>query len=570
MPRQLALTQPTFPGMNDIEASIGELAEAGIEERGAIFTKPAVVDLILDLVGYSSDRRLFDKRLLEPSFGHGSFLLPAIDRLLASWQRLGSGKCDELLNAITAVELHRGSFNNTRTAVLQKLADAGIGNENAQSIADQWMVHSDFLLERITPGFDFVAGNPPYVRIERVPPLLMQEYRKRFATMFDRADIYVAFWERSLDLLAEQGKLGFICADRWTKNRYGGPLREKIATGFHLESYIDMNGVDAFESDVIAYPAIAIIGRTTPGSTKVVCDPSIASLESLSKQLSGDAPDSTSVTTVQDLASGSAPWMISQSPASELLKQLEASFPTIEEAGCRVGIGVATGADKVFIGPYETLDVEDERKLPLATTKDITSGRVKWKGQGIVNPFTETGHLAPLESYPRFRRYMESHQEKLRSRHVAKRAPKNWYRTIDRIHTDLTQEPKLLIPDIKGVANIVVEEGRLYPHHNLYYITSSNWDIEALKVVLLTGIAHLFVSSYSTKMRGGFLRFQAQHLRRVRLPLWQSLGTDMQQELKQLAKGATGSDPVELVAAIYGMNAKQRAALAEHAKEAVT
>ncbi len=41
----------------------------------------------------------------------------------------------------------------------------------------------------------------------------MAEYRKRYFTIYDRADIYVPFIELSLRLLAETGKLGFICAD---------------------------------------------------------------------------------------------------------------------------------------------------------------------------------------------------------------------------------------------------------------------------------------------------------------------------------------------------------------------
>lgn len=87
----------------------------------------------------------------------------------------------------------------------------------------------------------------------------------------------------------------------------------------------------------------------------------------------------------------------------------------------------------------------------------------------------------------------------------------------------MTHQPKLLIPDIKGVASIVLDEGRLYPHHNLYHITSREWPLVALQRVLLSGIARLFVRAYSTKMRGGCLRFQAQYLRRIRLPRWENL-----------------------------------------------
>jgi hypothetical protein len=63
----------------------------------------------------------------------------------------------------------------------------------------------------------------------------------------------------------------------------------------------------------------------------------------------------------------------------------------------------------------------------------------------------------------------------------------------------------------------VFEEGRYYPHHNLYYIVSDEWDLHALQAVLLSGIARLFISIYSTKMRGGVVN-AAQLLRSEFLP----------------------------------------------------
>ena len=96
----------------------------------------------------------------------------------------------------------------------------------------------------------------------------------------------------------------------------------------------------------------------------------------------------------------------------------------------------------------------------------------------------------------------------------------------------MAQQPKLLIPDIKGEAQVVFEGGRLYPHHNLYFIVSAEWDLHALQAVLLSGIARFFVSTYSTKMRGGYLRFQAQYLRRIRVPLWEKVSPEMRSVLK--------------------------------------
>ena len=95
-----------------------------------------------------------------------------------------------------------------------------------------WLRNDDFLLADIRSRFDFVVGNPPYIRQELIPDRLIAEYRSRYETIYDRADLYIPFIERSLKLLKDGGLLGFICADRWMKNKYGGPLRAMVARGY--------------------------------------------------------------------------------------------------------------------------------------------------------------------------------------------------------------------------------------------------------------------------------------------------------------------------------------------------
>ena len=155
----------------------------------------------------------------------------------------------------------------------------------------------------------------------------------------------------------------------------------------------------------------------------------------------------------------------------------------------------------------------------------------------MVNPFADDGSLVDLRHYPRLQRHLEAHREVVMGRHCAQKIPANWYRTIDRITPSLAARPKLLIPDIKGEAHVVFESGALslYPHHNLYYVVSDDWDMRALQAVLLSSLTRLFVATYSTKMRGGFLRFQAQYLRRIRLPRWADVSEALRAELSDAA-----------------------------------
>lgn len=556
---ELLLDQPGLPGMCQVTDAVRELAHgSGVEERGAIFTRPEVVEFILDLVGYAPEADLYNKSLLEPSFGSGEFLLAAVSRLLSSTEaaRQRGVKTPPLDGCIRAVELHASSFAQTRAQVEELLVSGGIKAAEASRLASKWLAHSDFLLAPLPESFDFVIGNPPYVRQELIPAALLREYRRRYATLYDRADLYIPFIERGLRLLKPGGKLSFICADRWMKNRYGGPLRALVASDFHLQAYVDMFDTPAFHSEVVAYPAITMIERASPGPTLVAARPKIetAYLRDLAQALRGQAKKlPASVHRLDGVANGDEPWVLQFSDATRLVRRIEQAFPALEEAGCKVGIGVATGADKAYVGMLDELEVEPSRKLPLAMTRDISTGRVEWRGFGVINPFTDEGPLVDLRDFPKLAAHLEAHRGAIAGRHVAKKDEKRWYRTIDRITPSLARRPKLLIPDIKGDAQVVYEEGLLYPHHNLYYVVSDAWDLRALQAVLLSSLTRLFIATYSTKMRGGFLRFQAQYLRRIRLPLWEDVPRPLRARLVKAAKALDISACDAATFELYGL-----------------
>lgn len=548
----------------EIEAAISHMSKRDETDRGAIFTRPEVVDAILDLSGYRSDRPLHTMRLLEPSFGAGDFLLRATQRLWSSFVRDGGGPStavDVLRKAITAVELHPETFILTARRLHDQLTLQGLHPSDAETLCKAWLIQDDFLLARLEGPFDFAVGNPPYVRQERIPTTLLNEYRRRFRTLYDRADLYVPFFERALDLLGDDGVLGYICANRWLKNRYGGPLREKITNGYWLKYFIDMEAVDAFHSEVIAYPAITVLQRTTAKlaiqqSTRAIAADALAaqSLPVLVDSLLDPTHESGAIAEFKLDAVGSAPLLLDDIPRLVLLRRIESTFPTLEQAKCKVGIGVATGCDRVFIDAIDSLPVEPARKLPLVMARDLVDGGIRWGGKGVLNPFDASGQLVPLEAYPRFSRYLLEHKDAVTGRHVAQRNPAGWYRTIDRIQPGLLETPKLLVPDIKGEGVFVIDEGQYYPHHNLYFITSDEWDLHALQTVLRSSLTLMVVATYCTRMAGGFLRFQAQYLRRIRLPHWRDVDESLRGRLSAAATTKTQDEIDSPVFELYGLS----------------
>lgn len=523
--------------------------------HGQVVTKPHIVDLILDLTGYFGDP---SKRLLDPGCGSGAFTIAAALRLVRS--KGVPRSVADFADSILAVEKDCAAADVCRGRLRAALISEGVNHSTAEALANRWVVTGDFLKLPIDRDFEFVVGNPPYVRQEAIPKADLAQYRDKFDCFYDRADLYVAFFEKGLKLLSRSGCLGFICPDRFAKNNYGKKLRALISRDYVVESVLDLAQASPFEPDVTCYPGIFVLRRTTVGAkTRHVdyfrlTDAGPAECEHVRRRESNGAVIyhryDTWFTDEQQ-------WSIESPQHLALLRRLEAENVMLgeEASGCRVGIGVATGADDVFIVEKDFAEVEKDLLMPLVTTADIGSGEVKWQGRYVINPFLgDTPRLIDLAKYPKAERYFTAHRKRLTGRNVAKRDTDRWYRTIDRIYPELRRRPKLLIPDIKAENLIVLEDGRLYPHHNLYYVASDYWDLRALRTILRSCLGKFFVWMYGVKMRGDFLRFQAQYLRRICIPHRMSVSKPQIDKLV-LIDGSNDQDAIDLaVAELYGLS----------------
>ena len=177
----------------------------------------------------------------------------------------------------------------------------------------------------------------------------------------------------------------------------------------------------------------------------------------------------------------------------------------------------------------------------------------RWSGRFLVNPW-EGGRLVDLEEYPGLASYLQRHGTRIRARHVARKRPASWYRTIDRVDPGLQARPKLLLPDLKAAAHPVLDTGGFYPHHNLYYVVSDKWDLEVLGGLLLSDIANLFVGAYCVKMRGGTYRFQAQYLRKIRVPAPDAIDAPTASALAQAFRDRDRAAATDAAAALYGIS----------------
>ena len=532
-----------------------------VQEYGAVFTKSWVVELMLDLCGYVAAEDLPHRVAVEPSCGDGAFLLPMIFRLSLSLRDRG-GHLAEAQGAIRAFDLQEQHVQRARSAAREVLTADGWPADDIDQVVDGWITHGDYLLTYHAQDADLVIGNPPYIRSEDMLPELREAYLRRCKTMTAGSDIFVGFIEAGLKSLRKGGVLCFIVADRWMHNNYGRRLRGLVADCFSVEAVVEMHGVDAFASEVSAYPAVTQIRRARQGEALFAVAREHFG-EAAAQSLGQWAADGTQAQlTTDDFRAARLPqWFQTEavwpsaSPARlAVLEDLNERLHALEDSatGTRVGIGIATGADGVFVTGDGNV-AEADRLVPLIKTGQLRSGVARWHDTWLVNPWADNGSLVDLADYPRMQNYFEGSVLRLKDRHIAKKDSAEWLRTIDKVYPGLREKPKLLLPDMKATIEPVLDEGHGYPHHNLYWVTSDVWDLRVLGGLLLSRVAQMFVEAYGVKMRGGTLRFQAQYLRLIRVPDPESISRDLRTRLVEAFDARDVIYATDLAIAAYGL-----------------
>ena len=524
-------------------------------DKGQIYTRPEVVEFMITAIGLNSVEDFEKARILEPSCGEGEFVVALVRRLLSSFKRRPSIK--KLKGKLLAVDFVSSSIEIARTKVNALLIDRGYKEEEIEVLLDGWFQCCDFLLTDIQGKFTHVIGNPPYVRVESVPKPLLFEYRQRFSTMTDRADLYVAFYEKALSHLEENGKLSFICTDRWTKNTYGRSLRKLISDRYGLELFIDLYGIDAFEKDVMTYPAITQISKRGCEET-ILKHQTTFSLDEANEICQALNGQKTSLQKRKGIVEAGKPWLLGSADELALIHKIEAKYPLLENAGCKVFIGAATGANKIYIiDEKQKQDFEPCRTLPTVTAYELKKGKIDWQGKYLINTYDKNG-VIQLEEFPKLKSYLFKHKEALQTRHVAKNDNNRWFKTIDRVYEERAKSEKLLIPDISSDPVVIYDKGDFHPNNSIYYVCSTEWNLHALRVILLSNITKLFITTYSTKIAKGYLRFQSQHLRKICLPLWDDLSSSLKTELINAGKNDQFDIFTKLSAEAYKLTKKDK------------
>ena len=225
-------------------------------------------------------------KIIDPACGSGAFLIEAFDFLLkynqmiddkifnmTGTKNLFDDTTKEILeNNIFGVDLNKESVEITKLSLWLRTADkdktlATLENNikcGNSLISDKNLSEKGFDWKEEFPevfkegGFDIVIGNPPYVII--FDKKLKKNLEENYETFRRNNDLYSAFFNKGIEILKENGKLGFITPNSFISGDYFKNLRE-LLINYQIVEIINFGNKLIFE-DANVYSAITILNKT--------------------------------------------------------------------------------------------------------------------------------------------------------------------------------------------------------------------------------------------------------------------------------------------------------------------
>ncbi len=173
--------------------------------------------------------------ILDPSCGNGEFLVAAIKRLeQLKVARSTNHQAPPTCN-LHGIEIDGEAANQARVRL-----------EETRTTADLIHIevtHGDFF--DAEPGkppfpntFDTVIGNPPYIRQELIVNKDKVRAHLSTSSVDERSDLYVYFFSRTEQWLADGGRVGFLTSERYLDTQYGRGLQQFLLEHFTIRAVI--------------------------------------------------------------------------------------------------------------------------------------------------------------------------------------------------------------------------------------------------------------------------------------------------------------------------------------------
>ena len=376
-------------------------------------------------------------------------------------------------------------------------------------------------------GFDVVIGNPPYIRqeeIKELKPTLQQNYQCYTGV----ADLFVYFYELSLNLLKPKGHLTYISSNKYFRAGYGEKLRQFLTNSSIIHNLIDFGDYPVFE-EAIAYPSIITLSKAKSKNNQVQA----LSWDETKKQNIAQFATVLEQDGLRIAQENLKPdgWRLESSQNIDLLAKLRnAGKPLGEYVNGRFYRGILTGFNEAFVIDLATRDrLINEHSSSAEVIKPFLRGRdvKRWSvdyedlylikiesSENIEHPWANKLEQEAEQIFTKRYPAIYKHFEQFRTQLIARSDQGRFFWELRSCkYWQEFEQPKIIIPAITNNVEYAPDSLGYYSNDKTSICIPK--DINYTSGILNSALMWWFIQQIAASRQGGFFEFKPAYVSQI-------------------------------------------------------
>lgn len=492
---------------------------------GAIYTPSKIRKRILENC-LSMQQNLSSIRVADIACGCGGFLMD-----VAKYIHEKTGKSYFLVYQENIFGIDIQSYSIERCKILLNLLALSEGECSEFEFnllnADSLDFHSEGWNVSFT-DFDVIVGNPPYVCGRN-----MEDGTKEKTKMYEvcnagSTDLYIPFFQIAIEMIKENGMLGYITMNTFLKSLNARELRKYFMEGSYNISIVDFRGHQVF-SGKSTYTCLFFLKKEKSEMLHYYCDENAE----LSKRSSyTDIPYS-----ILDAEKG---WNLNEHKVASKLESVGIPLAKF----CQSRHGIATLSNKTYIfTPIDENDkfyylekethiyqIEKEMCKDIVNSNklnsDISLDKIKHK---VIFPYQLCDGKAFLidenvmkHKFPMTYKYLESQRDKLARRDKGKGKDYPVWYAYGRTQSLVMPSIKLFFPKIanKPLRCALVNAPNLLLYNGMAFVGEDERKMRILQKIFESNIFWNYIVANSKPYSSGYYSLNGSNIKNFGIPIF--------------------------------------------------
>lgn len=527
-------------GIEEIESVFYlQFTKDTVNDNGIVYTPYYISDYINEQTMLNLEE---NSSLIDLSCGSGAFLLSAVRLFKKKFPNVSV--IDIVEKNIYGVDILDENIYATKLLLILYVLISGEDQAHIEfNLLSKDVFEADILCEfsesNTQGGFNYIVGNPPYVKIQNMNKKLKQTLKDNFLScQSGNYNLFYAFIELSFKMIKPSGRIGYIVPNHLLKMKSAQNLRKVLIDNKYIEKIIDFKDYPIFDS-IQTYSSIMLLNLDEKEG--------IYYNQVQSNEIS-NVP--------QYLKNISFNYLKYEDVNSEIINLLSdkerQNIENIESQpySLKISTGIATQKDNLYIiknkGKENNMENEkyyfkefNQTLFPIE--KDITIPIIKGSGtkkiksgidfhclNRIIYPYEEiNGEIRVIneavmaKKYPKTLDYFHNIKKELNKRNGGNPTTKVWYE-YGRSQALGSYIPKIIFPTNSDVPNFVYFSMRAL-FHNGYAIygvkeSDANLPLPILEKILNSSVMNYYIRLTSYMISGGYYCYQKKYIENFRIP----------------------------------------------------